>query len=209
MTAKSSKANPVRTVQHLSWGRRATADWFAHIGSIVIIPLLLFWVHVNWVTLQHFEGSLTAALDEAITIGPLAFFFRYAPTPKLTVALWYVGWLFLQALLYTLLPGITCHGQRTPGGHVLAYTSNGLLAWVLCHIAYCVLAGAFQLDPACIAKEWEGLLVAANTTAFLVSALLYYKAHVAASYPEDNKFSGSVPFDFAFGVCPPSFDERH
>lgn len=198
-TATFSKLKPVQTVQHLSWGRRATASSFAHLGSIVIIPILLLWTHANWVALQFFEGSLTASLRELFALGPNLFVYRYLPAPNSTVAVGYLTWVLFQALLYTILPGTKCYGQRTPGGHLLEYTSNGLLAWALCHVAYSILA--YQFDPACIAREWEALMFSANVFAFLVAGLLYFKAHTAPSYSTDNKFSGSAPFDFAFGVC--------
>jgi hypothetical protein len=48
--------------------------------------------------------------------------------------LWF-GWLLLQFLLYSYMPGPRDVGQPTPAGYTLKYVVNGWNCWWLCHIA--------------------------------------------------------------------------
>lgn len=94
-------------------------------------------------------------------------------------------------MLYNYLPARLSTGQLTPAGHLLQYHTNGLSAWILTHLAL-VFGVFFQvIDPAWIAKNSAGLLIAINSYGFLVSALVYIKAHFAPTHAQDRKFSGN------------------
>jgi len=173
-----------------TWGRASKAGWDKTIGAVLVVAGVPTWLHMNWIALEQFDGSITAAVGAALSEGPFTFAFRHFPRFSMPAILGYAFWLLFQAALYGYLPGTLCYGQRTPGGHLLTYTANGLLAWAITHVLY--IGGSFVgvVDPAIIAKHWEGLLVAVNTYGFVLSILAQWKGYLAPSYPEDRKISG-------------------
>lgn len=56
------------------------------------------------------------------------------------------------------------------------------------------------LDPAWVAKNWEGLVIAFNIYGYLLAAWAYVKARVAPTHPDDLKFSGSIIYDYYMGI---------
>lgn len=207
-TTAHHKLQPIQSVAKTEWGRRSAAAWNAHIGALLVIPALPLWTHLNWAAMESFGGSLTAAVSAMADEGPVLFLRHHWPTSEpigvpTSALVGYACWLLFQAFLFTVLPGTECKGQRTPGGHILSYTANGLLAWAVTHALFYVLVFYYDLDPAIIANQWGRLYLSANVFAFLGGAALYFKSLFAPSFPEDNKFSGSLPFDFAFGVSRP------
>lgn len=175
-----------------TWGRASKAGWDKSIGAVLMVAAVPTWLHMNWIALEQYDGSITAALRAALNEGPINFAFGHFPRFSLQAIVGYACWLLLQAAFYGYLPGTLCYGQRTPGGHLLTYTANGLLAWGITHALY--IGGSFlgYLDPAIIAKHWEGLLVAVNTYGFVLAILAQWKGYLAPSYPEDVKFSGKL-----------------
>lgn len=95
-----------------------------------------------------------------------------------------------QALLYHYVPGKTCHGQQTPGGNVLSYTTNGLPAFGITLALYVVASVSGLVRPTIIADHWEGLLMAANGYGIFLAAFALCKGYWAPSYSEDVKISG-------------------
>lgn len=173
-----------------SWGRASKAGWDKTVGAFLIVAGVPTWLHMNWIALEQYEGSITAALKAASHEGPVKFAFGHFPQFSMPAIIGYAAWLLIQAFFYGYLPGTLCYGQRTPGGHLLSYTANGLLAWAITHVLY--IGGSFMgvLDPALIAKHWEGLLVAVNTYGFILAILAQWKGYLAPSFPEDRKCSG-------------------
>lgn len=176
------------------WGRGDKAGWSKALGAFCIVAGVPTWLHMNWIALEQYEGSITAALKGAFAEGPINFAFGHFPQFTLQAILGYAAWLLIQAAFYGYLPGTLCYGQRTPGGYLLSYTANGLLAWAITHIVY--IGGSFlgYLDPAMIAKHWEGLLVAVNTYGFVLAILAQWKGYIAPTHPEDRKCSGKLNF---------------
>ncbi|KAF7846202.1 hypothetical protein BT93_L4869 [Corymbia citriodora subsp. variegata] len=183
-----------------SWGRAGKATWFNTFSSLALITGVPCLLHINWIALEQFDGSITAALGAAFKEGPITFAFRHFPEFTMASTLGYVAWLLFQAALYSFLPGPGCYGQRTPGGHLLKYFANGLLAWTVTHGMYIAASYMGLVDPAIIAKHWEGMLVAVNVYGFVLAIVSQLKGNFFPSYPEDCKFSGSLLFDFWGGV---------
>ena len=147
-------------------------------------------MHMNWIALEYFDGSITPAIRAFGSKGLFQFVLHYLPRPSCATFLGYTAWLLWQAVLYGWLPGPTCFGQRTPGGHLLNYTTNGLMAWALTHLLFLTACVLGVLDPGIIAKHWEGLLVAVNTYGFVLAILVQWKGYWFPSFPEDRKLSG-------------------
>ena len=157
----------------MNWGRAHKPTWSASLSclSIMMLPPLI--VLFSWITLSQYHGSLLNATIAMYSMGPWQFVAQYSPTPSLPVFGGYTIWVLAQSVLYNYLPAKLSTGQLTPAGYLLRYYTNGFSAGVLTHAAF-VLGILFGvIDPAWIAKNWSGLLVATNAYGFLLSAFVY------------------------------------
>ncbi|KXT07145.1 hypothetical protein AC578_2352 [Pseudocercospora eumusae] len=191
---------PEATTVAVTWGRKTKARWESSIGAFVLCTCCPILVILNFLALEQYAGSLLDTFKAALDQGPVLFILRNLPKPSVAATAGYAGWILLQAALYTFLPGTVCHGQKTPGGNLLSYTTNGLTAWFATHILFLTGAVLGRLDAAVIARHWEGLLVAANVYGFLVGFIVQLKGYWAPSHPEDVKLSGSWIYDYWIGV---------
>ncbi|RDW59118.1 hypothetical protein BP5796_12042 [Coleophoma crateriformis] len=185
---------------NVGWGRKQQPTWSASLtcfGIIAFCPILVFF---SWVVLEEFHGSLIEALEALVSSSPWDFAAKYSPKLSLGATSVYLGWLLMQAVLYNYLPSKLSTGQLTPAGYLLQYYTNGLTAWVLTHVAFIASVYFSLADPAWIAKNWAGLLIATNCYGFLLPAFAYIKAHIAPTHAEDRKFSGSILYDFYMGI---------
>jgi 7-dehydrocholesterol reductase len=180
----------VITTGRVSWGRTTKAKWHNNVAALLVIAAPT-WVYFNWLSLEKFGGSFLALGRGIMSDGLCETLVEQHPQFSFGALLGYSGWFFGQALLYALLPGKECFGQRTPGGHLLQYTANGLMAWSITHLVYLSAAVLGLLDPAIIAKNWSGLFVAANVFGYASSVLALLKGYCSPSHPEDAKTSGS------------------
>lgn len=180
--------------EQVKWGRASKARWHHNFGALFLVSAPVLLVHINWVALEHFDGSLISAVSSMAAKGIWPFAKQYFPRPSAFGFMVYAIWITLQAVLYHYLPGMRCFGQRTPGGNLLSYTANGVMAWAVTHLSFLVASVLGIIDPAVVAKHWPGLFVAANIYGFVTAALAQTKAHVASSYPEDDKFTGKDTF---------------
>jgi 7-dehydrocholesterol reductase len=186
--------------QQVKWGRTSKARWYHNLGALLLVTAPVLLVHLNWIALQYFNGSLKTALVSMAEQGFVLFARQYFPQPSMSGFLGYAGWISLQALLCHYLPGKLCFGQRTPGGHLLSYNTNGVMAWAVTHLLFLVASVLGIIDPAIIAKSWAGLFVAANTYGFLMGICAQAKGYWAPSFPRDCKRTDSWIFDFWGGV---------
>jgi 7-dehydrocholesterol reductase len=187
-----TRLSSLRAESNLSWGRSHAGSFSQSLHSAGIMLLCPMLVIFSWIALEDFGGSLFAAFSAASSLGLLEFAAHYAPHTSLKAYAGYSAWLIFQAALYTFLPSKLSTGQLTPAGHLLKYYTNGLLAWVVTHVLFAVAVLSGVLDPAIIAKNWAGLLVAANFYGYFLSAFAYAKAHLSPSHKEDRKFSGKL-----------------
>ncbi|KAK5166306.1 uncharacterized protein LTR77_008567 [Saxophila tyrrhenica] len=187
------------SIDGASWGRADKAKW-PHNVTALLVFVAPTWMYINWLALEHYDASLLEAGRALFLQGPVQLMKHHFPQPTFAAFVGYAAWLGLQTALYGLLPGKHCFGQRTPGGHLLEYTANGLLAWAVTHGLYLAAAVTGMLDPAIMAKHWQGLFVAANLYGVVLAVLAQVKGYWCPSYPADRKMSGSWIFDFWAGV---------
>ncbi|KAH8147990.1 uncharacterized protein LAJ45_08092 [Morchella importuna] len=183
-----------------SWGRFNGDSWLSVLGCGAIMVFCPILAILFSVALTHFNGSITNTLWAYATNNPLELIALYAPRPTIKATLGYAAWLIFQAILYRWLPSNIGYGQRTPAGHLLPYKVNGLQAWALTHVLAVVAVYYGYLDPAYIAKNWDGLMVVFNVYGFFLAGISYVKAHLAPTHPDDRKFSGSRIYDFYMGI---------
>jgi hypothetical protein len=178
----------------ISWGRRHHyGSWLHALGCASIMLLCPLLVMFLWISLSDFGGSLMVAYNVLLDFGPTNFFLLNGPRSDFKVTLGYGAWIVFQISLYQFLPSKLSTGQLTPAGNLLNYRTNGLLAWVITHVLFVTLAASGVLDPAIIARHWEPLLVTANIAGFLLTGLVYAKAHLSPTHEKDRKFSGEQP----------------
>ncbi|KAJ5752789.1 hypothetical protein N7520_009706 [Penicillium odoratum] len=151
----------------LPWGRRNDASYFTGAACAVAIAvcptLTIFW----WITLQYYDAGLSSAVVSLKAEGLVGFLRQNFPKTSLKACVAYGGWVIFQTILYVTLPGKKCTGQLTPAGNLLAYKTNGLLAWTMTvFLAACVCAAGL-VDPAVVAKHWGSLLVVLNAIILL------------------------------------------
>ncbi|KAJ3360719.1 hypothetical protein GGF32_008115 [Allomyces javanicus] len=200
-----------------TWGRMRDVDPLTIFISFLIVAFCPLLVVYFYVAIASFGGALSApalylALDtpptwalptSGIPLAATVLDRAWAVLPafdayaiKLTAA-----WILFQAVLYQFLPSPIGYGQMTPGGNLLPYKVNGLLAWIVTHVLYIGLSTAFPLfRGSIIADHWGGILIAANLYGYALALFSYIKAHLFPSHPEDRKFSGSVIYDFYMGI---------
>jgi 7-dehydrocholesterol reductase len=177
------------TSDRVSWGRTHKAKWYNNVVALLIVVAPL-WMYLNWLTLEQYGGSAVRTA-KAIRLNGLGRLARHHfPQPSLYATAGYALWLLFQAALYQFLPGKQGFGQRTPGGHLLNYTANGLTAWAITHLLFLTATVLGFLDPAIIAKNWSGIFIAANAYGFFLAFVSLIKGYFAPSYPEDVKLSG-------------------
>jgi 7-dehydrocholesterol reductase len=148
---------------------------------------------LGWIAFEYFGGSLLNALGEMHKVGFLYFLKYYGPAPNGIVAVAYVGWILFQALLYTVLPGMST-GQLTAGGELLHYNTNGLSAWAITVSVFTLLWLTGAVDPSIIARYWGSLIIVFNSYGYILSVIAYVKAYHAPSHSRDRTFSGKLRF---------------
>lgn len=181
-------------VSGISWGRRHHyGSWLHSLGCAGIMACCPSIVIFYWIALSQFQGSIYATYQEMLHLGLANYAWQYTPRPSHHAHVGYVAWLLFQAALYQFLPRNLSSGQLTPAGNLLKYRANGLLAWAVTHGLFLAALITGYLDPAILAKNWEGLLVSANIYGFLLSIFAYVKALYFPTHASDCKFSGRFP----------------
>lgn len=158
--AKTSQSAPDVTASAVkqaadavSWGRTTCPKWFATIGATALIIFCPIWIWLNWAALEHFDGSLMAAIHSVYSPGPPCLTWQYIHSHSHATAAGYMAWVVFQALLYHFLPGKTSRGQQTPGGNVLSYTINGYLAFCMSLLLFLGTSVAGVIRPSIIAEQ--------------------------------------------------------
>ena len=179
----------------LTWGRSSSRrSWLRSLFSASPVWLAPVIALSFFVTLSHFDGSLSKFAAAGLEEGFLPLFIAHGPRLTLKGTLAYVCWIALQAALFQYLPGPTNTGQRTPAGRLLAYRTNGLWAWIITHALYLALCYYGVLDAGFIPRNWGNLVAAMNLAGFLISAFAYGKAYLMPTHADDRKFSGMYVF---------------
>ncbi|KAE8413227.1 ergosterol biosynthesis ERG4/ERG24 [Aspergillus pseudocaelatus] len=118
----------------------------------------------------------SAAARAAYSEGPIQFFTARFPPSSVEAILVYVAWLAIQAILYVCLPGPEVLGPVTPAGRRPKYRLNGLSAWCVTVALWSIGTSAELIDPAIIAKNWDGLIWTTTIFCFIAALISYAKA---------------------------------
>ena len=179
----------------ITWGRSSIRrSWLRSSFSATPVWLAPLIALSFFITLSQFDGSLSKFVEAVIQEGFFPLIIAHGPQFSIKGTLACMSFIALQAALYHYLPGPINTGQRTPAGHLLAYRTNGLWAWVVTHILFIALCWFGVLDPGFVPRNWGGLVAAMNLTGFLISSLAYAKAYLMPTHLHDRKFSGMLFF---------------
>ena len=179
----------------ITWGRSSIRrSWLRSLFSatpVWLAPLIAF---SFFITLSKYDGSLSKFVAAVLQEGALHVFKAHGPHFSSKGTLACICWIALQAALFQYLPGPVNTGQRTPAGHLLAYRTNGLLAWIVTHVLYIALCWFDFIDPGFVPRNWAGIFAALNLVGFFISSFAYVKAYLMPTHPEDRKYSGMFAF---------------
>ncbi|CAK9290272.1 unnamed protein product [Gordionus sp. m RMFG-2023] len=202
-----NKSNHDLSKPNLTWGRHfksknKTEKYITLTTTLMILIFCPLLVVYYWTSCANFNCSIISPTLMLSKYGPRYFYHKYCPHFDALSFSVIIGWYIFQALLYAFLPGKLTTSQLTPAGNLLTYKINGLLAWTISHLLF---FGLYYFNPTMfsltfISDHWGGLLVGSNILAYSISLLVFLKAHVNPSHPEDRKFSESTPYDFYMGI---------
>lgn len=91
-------------------------------------------------------------------------------------------------------------GSPTPAGLTHDYQINGLQAWILSHFLFLFGAYLGYWKLSYIAENWFSLFLSANLIGYALTFLLYFKALIWPSFPEENRQSGYFLYDLVMGI---------
>ena len=173
-----------------------------------LAPLLLILlcppaVFLFWYTNTALDGSFTKlgeflsqeGLWTAIQIIWRPYFF--GSSAAWTILAIFAGF---ELLLMKVLPGKEFKGPITPAGNVPVYKANGLLAYIITVVLFCLCSFSFQLfSPAILYDHFPYILGALNLFSLFFCLFLLLKGYW---YPSstDSGGSGNLIFDYYWGT---------
>ncbi len=148
---------------------------FNMVAFFVLITGLPVWVWYCLVAVMHYDGAL---------VWPDAEFWSHVEPPSLEGALFYVGWLGLQAALYHFLPGQLEEGQPLPDGSRLPYRLNGLLSFAISIGLWAALHFTGVMPGDFIYLHLPTILGTANFVVFGLCFYVYFLGRAQATAEE-------------------------
>ncbi|RAQ58320.1 hypothetical protein AFCA_012654 [Aspergillus flavus] len=167
-------------------------SWLTEIISFILCTTSPFAVIYYWIAYRYFDTSIVTAAKAVYSEGPFQFFATRLPHSSADAILGYAGWLTLQAILYIYLPGSEALGPVTPAGRRLKYKLNGLAAWGATVVLWAVGSVSGIIDPACIAKNWEGLVWTINVFSVVAVVLFHIKARIMPDNEAETFITGKT-----------------
>jgi len=152
-----------------------------------------------WHSFTHLDGSLFNMLSalslETIRVVYLPILFG-SPTSWLMI----LSFAAFELMLMRVLPGFEFKGPVTPKGNIPVYKANGIAAFVITVVAFCVCSFQFGLfSPAIIYDHFGELIGALNVLSFIFCGMLYVKGRYFPS-STDSGITGKFLFDFYWGT---------
>jgi 7-dehydrocholesterol reductase len=173
------------------------------LGPLFLICACPLFAIVMWYTNTALQGSF-AALGQMMQ---LQGFFQTiyeicAPVMLGSPLAWKMISIFaiFQLVIMRLLPGKPFHGPVTPAGNIPTYKANGVAAFVVSIMTFCIATFILKLFPATIIYDNFGYLLGAlNLLSLLFCFFLYLKGRYKPS-STDSGLSGNFIFDYYWGT---------
>ncbi len=173
-----------------------------------IVPLLLMAICppitiLIWYTNIALGGSLLSLWSLIINNGFFSTLYEiWSPIFFGSTTAWSMLAIFtaFQLALMKFLPGQIFYGPVTPRGNIPVYRENGMAAFVITIVTFCLITFQFHLvSPTIIYDHFGELLSALNLFGFGLCAFLYFKGIYLPS-STDYGSSGNVVFDYYWGT---------
>lgn len=173
------------------------------LGTFMLLwPPLFVWYF--WLACNSYQCSLGSLGSEFLSHfrngSAFAFVLNNVPQVSLKSMFVFCTWMFMQLVLYIVLPGRQAKGNPTPAGNALPYNCNGFNAWLVTHVTFLVAVKLDVIKMTIVYDHWGALLVLANMFGFGLTGFCYLKAIYFPSHKEDRCFSGSFFYDMFMGV---------
>lgn len=177
---------------------KATYEFGGPIGAFCIIFFSHLLVYYLWISLNLHQGGLFYPNSWADweRLGRLIL---TGANPTLYAALIYLGYLMLQFILASAMPGVWVKGLPVPAEKNIQYRylCNGISSWYFT-LALVLTANYFNFFPlTALADNVGHLLTVAVITADLVSLGLYISAFF---FKKQQRLSGNFIYDFFMGA---------
>ncbi len=178
------------------------------IFSKVLVPFFLIIVCppavlLIWHTNTHLDGSFVQLFHEFSQKGFLANIYDvWQPVFFGSKTAWTIIGIFagVELLLMRLLPGKTFKGPFTPKGNVPVYRANGVLAFVVTLLLFCVASFQFNWFAPTIIYDHFGEILGALIFFSLIFCFCLYLKGVYAPSSTDSGASGNPLFDYYWGT---------
>lgn len=186
-----------------NWGRNSNPNIITKLGVLCILTLCPFLLYLLQLSNKKYGGSIYYSLNNI--------FFDFVDEIKiLNISHFMISlcWIFFQYIL-ALIPDIIGKlipvyvggiqfGQKTLANNILEYNINGLQSFLITIVSYYI--ASLYINFSFVTNEWLQYFFVANIFGFLFSIFGYYKAHIFPTHQNDNKYSGSVLYDFIMGI---------
>lgn len=173
------------------------------LGPLFLILSCPVFVMLMWYTNTQLQGSLSALwqlltqdgfLQTVVTV--------WKPYFWGSSTAWNMIFIFVvfELALMRILPGKKFSGPITPHGNVTTYKENGILAFAVTIMSFCIASFGFNLFPASILYDNLGALFGAlNLLSLIFCIFLYLKGRFFPS-TTDSGITNNFLFDYYWGT---------
>ena len=172
------------------------------LGPLFLILSCPVFVMLMWYTNTHLEGSLSALWDLMVQKGFFQTVFTiWKPYFLGSSIAWKIILVFIvfELALMRLIPEIF-HGPITPKGNIPVYKDNGVLAFIVTMVSFCIASFGFNLFSATILYDNLGALLGAlNLFSLIFCVFLYLKGRFFPS-STDSGITNNILFDYYWGT---------
>lgn len=173
------------------------------LGPLFLIATTPTFAMIIWYTNTYLNGSL-ADTWQLLQNNGLSFFLYsiWGPVFWGNASAWAMIaiFMFFQLLLMHFIPGKAFYGPVTPNGNTPVYKANGVLAFLITMITFCLCSFYGHLfSPTIIYDNLGPLFGALNLFSLLFCLFLYFKGRYAPS-STDCGSTGHFLFDYYWGT---------
>lgn len=173
------------------------------IGPLFLLTCPPVFVMLMWYTNTHLGGSLSLLYQLIYDFG----FFQtvytiWQPVFWGSAIAWKMILYFIlfQMVLMRVLPGRRYEGPTSPKGNIPHYKANGVSAFLVTILVFCVGSFVLKLFPATIIYDHLGELLSALNLFSLTACLFLYLKGIYFPSSMDAGKSGNFIFDYYWGT---------
>lgn len=186
------------------WGRNSNSKYKDILLCLFLFTMTPFIVIYSLQTVFYCDSNIFLGL-----VTPCMYDHLHLPDLSPAISI-FIVWILLQIFLalipdviHLIIPsyqGGIKSGSISPGGYVYKYNINGFQAWLI-SITLFIFGSYQQYFPATIIYDnWGSLLIVATIIAYLLTFIVYIKAHLFPNNIRDRKFTTSRFYDYFMGI---------